>query len=863
MAKKRDEQDLTTKLTQALAALAAEQAKTLKENNSLMAKMEAISQKVGVNFDRNNKSLSLTTKAIDKTKKLTDNIKTTEQKLMSTIKDKAELEIKIEARKSKGATKKQKDDLAANQIEVDNLMKQLEMETDLLEIEEGKIAQSKALDSVSQKFFGNVLGNLEKSDFAKGFGIDKFIGKLGHAKIAINFLITLGMKAFNAFNDLDNALFNLRKNFGLMRGDNVQIEKTVKSIGLQYQQLGITFDDVANSVTEIGSEFGLLSSYSEDIITNVSTFSKQLGVSEKTSASFLKTLSTISGKTLTQASQGAMGFAQSLNAAAGTNINEVMGDIASMSESTRATFRGNTVELIKSTVEARRLGMSLDSMARTSEGLLDFNTSVNAEMEASVLLGRNINLMEARRKAFAGDLIGANKEILRVVKSVGDLESLNMMQRKALAAATGKSLEELQTMVQREKEIEWIRSKGSPELKAQLDKYEAMQKVRESEAKDIGKMAEERIRRENHQTRMAALQAQFNALMMKMAEPLMDIVEPLMELATKILPPIIKHITLIGTLFGPLPTSISLIVTLFRKVSTFFPSIGSTLKTISASIGKVVSFFGKWIPMIGKVSTSIGKVVSFFGKVSTSIGKWIPIIGKVVSLFGKWIPYIGWVITAVQFIGSLMKRWEETPKGILGGLQAIGGALYDVLIKPFVDFLDWFGLNISELGLGIVRGIKAVGSMLIDVLISPFKFAYNIITKLFTNITDFIVGGIKAIGSMLIDVLLSPFKFAYNIITKLFTNITDFIVGAFKKGIDFAMKLPGVGLLIKTVNLLTGGQLGTKSTNTEQLANQKQIDSNKEIINKLDELITLMKSGAIAVNIDGRKASELLAYASR
>jgi len=174
--------------------------------------------------------------------------------------------------------------------------------------------------------------------------------------------------------------------------------------------------------------------------------------------------------------------------------------------------------------------------------------------------------------------------------------------------------------------------------------------------------------------------------------------------------------------------------------------------------------------------------------------------------------------------------------------------LIDVLLSPFKF---------------AYRGIKAIGSMLIDVLLSPFKFAYNIITKLFTNITDFIVGGIKAIGSMLIDVLLSPFKFAYNIITKLFTNIKDFIVGAFKKGIDFAMKLPGVGLLIKTVNLLTGGQLGTKSTNTEQLANQKQIDSNKEIINKLDELITLMKSGAIAVNIDGRKASELLAYASR
>ena len=40
------------------------------------------------------------------------------------------------------------------------------------------------------------------------------------------------------------------------------------------------------------------------------------------------------------------------------------------------------------------------------------------------------------------------------------------------------------------------------------------------------------------------------------------------------------------------------------------------------------------------------------------------------------------------------------------------------------------------------------------------------------------------------------------------------------------------------------------------------VDTNEQILSKLDELINLMKSGGIAVNIDGRRASELLAQAS-
>ena len=44
------------------------------------------------------------------------------------------------------------------------------------------------------------------------------------------------------------------------------------------------------------------------------------------------------------------------------------------------------------------------------------SSSINAQMEASMLLGRNINTDKARQLAFEGDLAGMQKEILKQAK---------------------------------------------------------------------------------------------------------------------------------------------------------------------------------------------------------------------------------------------------------------------------------------------------------------------------------------------------------------------------------------------------------------------------------------------------------------
>jgi hypothetical protein len=94
-------------------------------------------------------------------------------------------------------------------------------------------------------------------------------------------------------------------------------------------------------------------------------------------------------------------------------------------------------------------------------------------------------------------------------------------------------------------------------------------------------------------------------------------------------------------------------------------------------------------------------------------------------------------------------------------------------------------------------------------------------------------------------------------LTSIFGVIPNIIMSVFKRGIDFVMSLPVIGPIIQKTD-----EMIRSLTNTPQnsVANEKtSIDAtNQKIIDKLDELIGLMRSGGIAVNLDGRKVSQEL-----
>jgi hypothetical protein len=586
-------------------------------------------------------------------------------------------------------------------------------------------------------------------------------------------------KGVTNFLEYDKAAFGLRKSMGLLRGDFDVLQNNVKTVGIELQDLGVSFEQVAASTSAIANEFNMFVASSKELVSDVSVISAQLGIAETDSVKFLKTMSSV-GNTTVASQKGMMGFAKEMSNAAGVPLPAVMKDVAEASDDVRI-FTGRSADnLVKSAIQARQMGTTLQNMANSAKKMLDFQTSIADEMEASVLLGRDVNFQQARNLAYRKDIVGANQEILNIAKKI-DFDAIDPYQAEAFAKASGKSVQELQEMLQADKEMEYIRNNGTVEQKAQLKKMEQMKRMRAEEAKDVGKMAEQRLREQANQERINQLQNQFNKLMSELSGPVMDFVEPLMSVATKILPLIATYVKFLLPIIVP-----------FKMLVSILTGLGE---------------LGEFLSSFGKVANIFGKIFQFAG----GIGRVLGIVGKFAGVFSKFLGPIGLLINAFQFISSLMNRWEKTPKGFLGGLQAIGGALYDVFLKPFVDVWDWIsskfvGNSPSQLGLGILDGIKSVGGMLLDALTLPFRTAFNFVSGLF--------GGPKL------------------------PKMSDVVFGSKEE---------------------TGGGTAAKGSDLGTII----AEGNKQVVAKLDELITLMSNGGIAVNIDGTKASMLLARAQK
>ena len=129
------------------------------------------------------------------------------------------------------------------------------------------------------------------------------------------------------------------------------------------------------------------------------------------------------------------------------NPSAVLKDMAGSSEAFAMFSKDGGDNIAKAAVQARALGLSLDTTSKIAEGLLDFEQSIGAEVEASVLLGRQLNFQKARELALTNDLEGAMKEVVKQVGTEAEFNKLMLPQRQALAKSIGVSVGDLAKMV--------------------------------------------------------------------------------------------------------------------------------------------------------------------------------------------------------------------------------------------------------------------------------------------------------------------------------------------------------------------------------------------------------------------------------
>ena len=206
--------------------------------------------------------------------------------------------------------------------------------------------------------------------------------------------------------------------------------------------LSFVFDDAAGTLSQMAKLSGDVNKATFMAQLNTNVLATSMGIGGEEAATLVNAFGNLSGQSMETGENmvSAMGATARMK---GVLPSQAMKDMAAATEAMAVYSKGTGENFANAAIQAAQLGISVADTAKMADTLLDFETSIEKELEASAMLGKDINLTRARELAYAGDLEGMTKEILNQVGEFPD----DPYQQKALADALGIGVAELKQMV--------------------------------------------------------------------------------------------------------------------------------------------------------------------------------------------------------------------------------------------------------------------------------------------------------------------------------------------------------------------------------------------------------------------------------
>lgn len=379
----------------------------------------------------------------------------------------------VEAKKLKDKTQSHLRNLQllASQVGIETelgkrVQDEIKFAKELLDIEEKRVEELEKIEKklgLSGKLIKG-LGNLP--------GIGKFIdankiekemmdaakagsGKLGTLGVAAKSIgkqvmegltdpLTLIVGIFNAANKADKQATELAKSLTVTKDQAFGIRENFAQFSREIGDTAVTTDKLLEAFSKLTKNLGFNVPRSKELLAEFTKLTTKMGVSEESAAGLSK-LTLATGKNARAVTTEALGTAQALQAQSGIQLDnrEVLNDIGKVSGQLLANFKGNPKAIAEAVVQTKLLGTTLEQTRAQAETLLNFESSIDNELKAELLTGRELNLENARLAALKGDQATVAKELASQAMDFNTFSELNVIQQKALAESLGLSADQL------------------------------------------------------------------------------------------------------------------------------------------------------------------------------------------------------------------------------------------------------------------------------------------------------------------------------------------------------------------------------------------------------------------------------------
>ena len=384
---------------------------------------------------------------------------------------------------------------------------------------------------------------------------------------------------------LNKGLVEVGRTLGISKSEIKSINQELRDTEAASGNVFTTDSERLGTLNRISKTLGMNAKIlGVENVAGAARLEQSLGLAAE-AADGLATLSALSGDEILNVSDNVYELTSEFNNTNKTAFNgkNILEEVGKTSKSIGALFAFNTTELTKATLEAKKLGLSLEQVNGIAGNLLQFEDSITAELEAELFLGQDINLEKARQLALTNDLGGLSKELANNEAVRQAFASKNRFTIEKTAKALGMSVENMSQMFYQQE----LNNMSAEQFDATY----------------------------GQQNRKAAEQLTIQQDMEKALARLAEAATPFVELIADLL----SHTTAISAIFGLMAG-----VQMAKLASSFGPVISKALTYLSvqtatataATASATAVSFGAMVPVILGAIAAIGGAIYAYQKVS-------------------------------------------------------------------------------------------------------------------------------------------------------------------------------------------------------------------------------------------------------
>ena len=263
----------------------------------------------------------------------------------------------------------------------------------------------------------------------------------------------------------------IAREFGISRDSAIAMRKEMQAMVASSGKLYVNVGNLLAAQTMLVNQLDRGGQFSQGNLETILLLTKRMGVTDDVATKVAARAEAFGVNSRTNIDTIMQMNNELYNSGQSTaTIGQLMNSVSEATGQVAASLGFSNTNIAKAVNQVRRFGLNLMQARNISEGLLDFEKSISAELEAELFLGRDINLDKARMMSLQGDIVGATSEVMKITRGLTAEQRKSPVVMGALADIIGISVDELQ-------DAYLLETDRARQGQQQLENYQKYQKL--------------------------------------------------------------------------------------------------------------------------------------------------------------------------------------------------------------------------------------------------------------------------------------------------------------------------------------------------------------------------------------------------